>query len=159
MKARPKHARDDRGRVVVTTGVAAKALGISLQQVLRYCRAGIIAHYRLPGGRMRIRWDDVLAFAERYPAHASLVRDYSLEHGMTLEPLPEARVLTIGQASRYFGVDAKTVTNWCEDGELECYRIPRRDGTPGYRRILAKHARAFAERHGIPVAEIAGLDE
>lgn len=157
-KARPKREKDGRGRLVVTTGVAAKALGVSTHAVSTWCDCGILECYRVPGttGReqRRIVWDDVLAFAERYPEHARLLRDYAGATGMPLEPAPSARTLTVPEAARYLGCAEGTVVKWCDAGTLECYRLPRADGTPGDRRILASTARAFAEQHGIPVTAL-----
>lgn len=67
-----------------------------------------------------------------------------------MTPSPTAAdgaVLTTGRAAKLIGCAARTVTKWCDSGELPFWRLPMSTD----RRIGAADLAAFLDRHGNPV--------
>lgn len=154
-KARRKIETAGKHGHVLTIGQVAQALGVSHQLVRRWCDEGILRHHVLPGGsHRRVRWEDAVAFAARYPSFAAALSTFSVEQALPIGIKPRAGLLTTGEAARFLGVCSGTVCKWCDDGTLPSHRIPSSKGKPGERRISYRHLVAFAQLHDIDVDEV-----
>jgi len=67
----------------------------------------------------------------------------------------QVRAYTTGKAAKMFGVAARTVSQWCDSGKLNHYRIPTGrknsgiENEVGDRRILEEDLIAFAKERGL----------
>jgi|AACY02.12.fsa_nt_gi DNA binding domain, excisionase family len=59
----------------VSTGIVAKALGVSPETIRRWCERGRIRSYKTPGGHTRIPQNEFVRLLEKHSAKAALRRE------------------------------------------------------------------------------------
>jgi|SRR5580700_1500124 two-component system response regulator RpaA len=65
------------------------------------------------------------------------------------------RIFTTGQAAKICRVAVRTLAKWCDNGHLIAYRL---EGA-GHRRIPEDQLRRFMRDHGMPLGELAEVQE
>jgi hypothetical protein len=152
-------ARHRLGVDVFMVGQIAGMLGVSPRTVARWCDGGGLRCWLMPGAAglsaRRVWRADLLDFARREGLAAVLD---ALGPADAVAPLPPPSprgqlrrgvdVFTTGMVAGMLGVSPRTVSAWCDSGQMRSWRVPPTAGGSADRRVWRADLLDFCRAHG-----------